>query len=221
MVGLRERVAVRESTYRGQEMDIKQGDLQRLFDFTRPHICGLMARLIYATGIRLKEVVEIRVSDVDFGEQQIKVRRSRDEFDRAVYFPECLAPELQALARQRQTGDYLFSLRRNTAGEVMPVSRRTLQIFLTNSSEKLELPKITAETLRMLYAMHLLRQGVDPRRLKDSMGFKNSQPIQRFVKSIPDREIRIGSPLNEPVPADPAFEASPQMEADEVAIQAS
>lgn len=183
-------------------MDIKQKDLQRLFDFTRPHICGLMARLIYATGIRLKEVVEIRVADVSFEEMRIKVRRTKDEFDRIVYFPECLKPEIEALFELRQPEDYLFSLRRNSAGTVMPVSRRTLQIFLTNSSEKLELPKITAETLRMLYALHLLRQGVDPRRLKDTMGFKNSQPIQRFVKSIPDQEIRIGSPLNEPIPAE-------------------
>ena len=47
-------------------MDIQQEELKRLFDYTRPHLCGLMARLIYATGIRLKEVVEIRVEDIDF-----------------------------------------------------------------------------------------------------------------------------------------------------------
>ena len=158
-----------------------------------------MARLIYATGIRLKEVVEIRVEDIDSLDMSIQVRRDESEIDRIVYYPECLAFEIENLMQEKKGSDFLFSLRRNHAGDIMPVSRRTLQIFLTNSSEKLQLPKITAETLRMLYAMHLLRRGVDPRRLKKTMGFKNYQPILRFVKKIPEREIRIGSPLNETV----------------------
>ncbi len=200
-------------------MEIHQQDLQRLFDYTRPHLCGLMARLIYASGIRLKEVVEIRVSDLDIEDLRITIRGSGDDLARTVYFPECLKAEIAECLTEKTGEDFLFSLRRSTTGEVLPVSRRTLQIFLTNSSERLKMSKITAETLRMLYALHLLKRGVDPRRLKETMGFKNFQPILRFVKRIPDREIRIASPLNETVPVH--AETPGKFAEDQIAIRAS
>jgi integron integrase len=63
----------------------------------------LMASLLYGTGMRLMEVVRLRVKDVDFGYRQIVVRDAKGAKDRVVPLPEAVtAPLRMHLARARQ-----------------------------------------------------------------------------------------------------------------------
>lgn len=63
---------------------------------------GLMARLLYGTGMRLMECVRLRVKDVDFGARQILVRDGKGGKDRVTMLPDSLAPLIAAhLARVR------------------------------------------------------------------------------------------------------------------------
>lgn len=56
---------------------------------------GLMARLMYGTGMRLMEVLRLRVKDVDFSYKQILVRSGKGDKDRVTLLPESLLSELQ------------------------------------------------------------------------------------------------------------------------------
>lgn len=49
---------------------------------------GLMARLLYGSGLRLMECVRLRVKDVDFGAHQIVVRSGKGDKDRVTFLPE-------------------------------------------------------------------------------------------------------------------------------------
>ena len=61
---------------------------------------GLLARLLYGTGMRLTEGLCLRVKDVDFDRQVIVVRSGKGDKDRVVMLPRSLVPALQAqLAR--------------------------------------------------------------------------------------------------------------------------
>ena len=57
---------------------------------------GLMARLVYGTGMRIMECVRLRVKDLDFGMKEITVRSGKGDKDRLVPLPESLVPELKA-----------------------------------------------------------------------------------------------------------------------------
>lgn len=62
----------------------------------------LVARLLYGTGMRLMESLELRVKDVDFAQHQVVVRQGKGRKDRLTMLPEALAAELkQHLARVR------------------------------------------------------------------------------------------------------------------------
>lgn len=50
----------------------------------------LMASVLYATGLRLRECVELRVKDVDLAQHQITVREGKGGKDRMTTFPEAL-----------------------------------------------------------------------------------------------------------------------------------
>jgi integron integrase len=63
---------------------------------------GLMARLLYGTGMRLMECVRLRVKDVDFGRNEILIRDGKGAKDRVTMLPAVLAGPLQDhLARRR------------------------------------------------------------------------------------------------------------------------
>jgi len=56
---------------------------------------GLMARLMYGTGMRLMEVLRLRVKDVDFSYIQILVRSGKGDKDRVTLLPESLLSDLR------------------------------------------------------------------------------------------------------------------------------
>ena len=68
--------------------------VQRFLAFVRNHspegTLGLIARVLYGTGMRLMECLRLRVKDVDFGRGLITIRDGKGDKDRAVMLPEAL-----------------------------------------------------------------------------------------------------------------------------------
>jgi len=56
---------------------------------------GLVARLMYGTGMRLMEVMRLRIKDIDLSYKQILIRSGKGDKDRVTLLPESLIPELQ------------------------------------------------------------------------------------------------------------------------------
>lgn len=65
-------------------------------------IHGLMAHLLYGTGMRLMECVRLRVKDVDFERGEILIRDGKGAKDRVTMLPESLKASLQAHLQQRR-----------------------------------------------------------------------------------------------------------------------
>jgi integron integrase len=64
---------------------------------------GLMARLLYGTGMRLMECCRLRVKDIDFGQHEILVRDGKGGKDRVTMLPDTLVRTLQEyLAKRRR-----------------------------------------------------------------------------------------------------------------------
>jgi len=61
-----------------------------------PDEIGLVARLLYGTGMRLMEALRLRVKDVDFDRSVIVVRQAKGNKDRVVMLPRSLAASLRA-----------------------------------------------------------------------------------------------------------------------------
>jgi integrase len=59
---------------------------------------GLLARLLYGTGMRLMEGIRLRIKDVDFDRHVVIVRQAKGNKDRVVMLPRTLAQALGALA---------------------------------------------------------------------------------------------------------------------------
>lgn len=67
-----------------------------------PGVEGVLARLLYGTGMRLAEGLSLRVKDVDFDRHVVVVRSGKGDKDRVVILPRSLAPALcEQLAHSR------------------------------------------------------------------------------------------------------------------------
>ncbi|MDP1771515.1 MAG: integron integrase [Methylobacter sp.] len=64
---------------------------------------GLMANMLYGTGMRLMECVRLRVKDVDFERNEILIRDGKGGKDRVTMLPSSIATGLQAHLEQRRT----------------------------------------------------------------------------------------------------------------------
>ena len=66
-------------------------------------VYGLMARLLYGTGMRLMECVRLRVKDVDFGRGEIVIREGKGNKDRITMLPQALMADLRDHLQRRRT----------------------------------------------------------------------------------------------------------------------
>jgi integron integrase len=61
---------------------------------------GLLARLLYGTGLRISEALQLRIKDVDFGQQAIYIRAGKGDKDRVVMLPLALVAALRVQMQQ-------------------------------------------------------------------------------------------------------------------------
>ncbi|MBU0753325.1 MAG: integron integrase [Gammaproteobacteria bacterium] len=63
---------------------------------------GLIVRLLYGTGMRIKECLRLRVKDIDFARRQVAIREGKGGKDRMTMLPDALVPALEAHLVERR-----------------------------------------------------------------------------------------------------------------------
>jgi len=123
----------------------------------------LMATLLYGCGLRLLECCRLRVKDVDFGRNQIIVRRGKGDKDRATMLPVSLKSE-PAVHLERETGQK----RRHHLHETV-LQHAVRRAVLASGVPK----RATCHTFRHSFATHLLEAGSDIRTVQELPGHKD------------------------------------------------
>lgn len=184
----------------------------------------LAAGLMYGGGLRLKEVLRLRVKDLDFERRALYVRRGKGKKDRVVPMPLRLEPDLRAhLDRVRRRHDR--ELQQGGGEAPMPnrmhvkapslatswpwqfvfpgrqwghyPSPATLQKAVRRAAEWAGIPKrVTPHVLRHSYATHLVEAGVATRTVQALLGHSRIQTTEIYchVAERPD----VASPLDRP-----------------------
>lgn len=86
---------VQAKEFRRLPVVLSEAEIQRLLEELNGTM-GLVARLLYGTGMRLMEGLRLRVKDVDFMRGEVLVRHGKGGKDRVTMLPERLAAPLQA-----------------------------------------------------------------------------------------------------------------------------
>jgi site-specific recombinase XerD len=123
--------------------------------------------LIYATGARLSEAVQLRVADIDGERMQVHIRCGKGGKPRMVPMSGMLRELLREYWRVERPQGYLFPGK--NAGRYLCKTTVQKACFLARLRARIEKPA-SAHTLRHSYATHLLELGVDLRTIQRLLG---------------------------------------------------
>ena len=147
----------------------------------------------YAAGLRVSEVVALRVDDIDSERMVLRVRQGKGRRDRNVM----LLPRLLVLLREywkvERPAEWLFP--GGTAGR--PMTTRTVQQICTRAARAAGLTKhVTTHSLRHSFASQLLEAGTDIRTIQMLLGHRNLKTTAIYTHVSPTTLKTTQSPLD-------------------------
>ena len=170
-------------------------ELRRLFEAAPnlKHKAILFAA--YSAGLRVSEVINLRLQDIDRERKQLFVYCSKGKKDRYVALSPLLLDVLESYYRmwKPKPSNYLFE--GDEPG--MPYSIRSAQIIFHNAKIKAGVSKsISFHGLRHSFATHMLEKGVDVKYIKEILGHFNIKTTERYLHVKRETLVNIVSPLD-------------------------
>lgn len=154
------------------------------------HRCMLM--LAYSAGLRLGEIVRLRMSDIDRERMQIRVEQSKGKKDRYAKLSVKFTAVLDRYIEMYRPVDYVFE--GAAGGEYSPSS---IQNIIRAAVLKAGIQKhTTMHTLRHSFATHSLENGVDLRYIQSMLGHSSSKTTEIYTHITTKGFDQIKSPLD-------------------------
>ncbi|MCX9073554.1 MAG: tyrosine-type recombinase/integrase [Candidatus Methanoperedens sp.] len=170
---------------------LSRKEIKDLLDNTVNIKHRLMIELLYSTGLRLSECINLKYSDLDLNEGIGWVRMGKGSKDRMFIISDIFRNDLTGYMEKNGSKGYIFSIK----GEKM--SPRGIQHAIKVSAERAGIEKnIHVHTLRHSFATHLLENGVDIRKIQKLLGHSNLQTTQIYTQVSTEEIKKIKSPLD-------------------------
>ncbi len=127
----------------------------------------IVLTLIYSAGLRGHEVINLKISDIDFERKTIHIRQSKYKKDRIVPLSDVIAIGLRKYIDVEKPHVWLFNGKEPDGR----FSVSGLNWVMRESLKKTDITKsVSLHSLRHSYATHLLEQGVNIVTLKELLG---------------------------------------------------
>lgn len=152
----------------------------------------LLLSILYGSGLRVSEVVKLKIADVDILTGRVFVRDGKGNKDRYTLLSKHSARLFEIYFKKIAGQAYLFS---GANGEGHLTQRSAQKIF-DKAIEKIGLTKkVSCHSLRHSFASHLLANGVDIRYIQKLLGHKNIKTTEQYTHTAGDFLSKISSPL--------------------------
>jgi site-specific recombinase XerD len=171
---------------------ISTQDIKKLLAVTENLKHNTMLKLCYGMGLRVSEIVNLKISDIDSGNMQVLIEQSKGKKDRYVNLPESILEQLRAYYLAYQPKKYLFE---GQIGEQYSI--RSVQQVFKNALKKAKINKnIGVHGLRHSFATHLLENGTDIRFIQELLGHNDLKTTLRYTHVSEKSLKKVKSPLD-------------------------
>jgi site-specific recombinase XerD len=182
---------------------LNRAELKELFKAPTLLKHRIVLALIYSAGLRGQEVINLKISDVDFERMTIHIRQSKFKKDRIVPLAKFMAKGLRKYLKAENPHIWLFN-GKEADGRY---SVRGLSWVMRETIKKTGIKKeVNLHSLRHTYATHLLEEGLNIVTLKDLLGHAEIATTMVYIHVAQCPRINPHSPLdtlygddNEPV----------------------
>ena len=154
------------------------------------HRCIL--KTIYSGGLRLSEVCNLRIEDINSERGHIFIHGGKGKKDRYTTLSKALLIELREYFSVYRPQYWLFE--GQTGGQY---STRSVQVVFRKAVDKAKVnPYATVHTLRHSYATHLLEHGTSLRHIQELLGHASSRTTEIYTHVSNKERNSIRSPLD-------------------------
>jgi site-specific recombinase XerD len=149
--------------------------------------------LTYSSGLRLGEVRQVKLSDIDSSRMQIRVSHGKGNKSRYTILSKQVLELLREYWRYYRPKSYLFEGRQK--GE--PISQRTIQDLFHQRMRAAGIRKPASfHTLRHSFATHLLEQGVNLRIIQTLLGHTSIKTTTIYTHLLNFDPASVASPFD-------------------------
>ena len=169
-----------------------QEEVRNLLNATENLKHKAILTIIYSCGLRLSELINLKITDIKSENDLLLIRQSKGNKDRIVALPDKLLLLLREYYKVYQPKDFLFE-----GAKGNQYSERSVQLILKNAMNKAGvLSKGSVHTLRHSYATHLIKSGIDVRVVQELLGHNNIRTTMIYTHITDIDKKSTPSPLN-------------------------
>jgi site-specific recombinase XerD len=172
---------------------LNRSELKELFKAPTLLKHRIVLTLIYSAGLRGQEVINLKLSDIDFERRTIHIRQSKYKKDRIVPLADYMGKGLKKYLQAEHPHLWLF----NGQEPDGRYSVRGLSWVMRESLKKASICKeVTLHSLRHSYATHLLEEGLNIVTLKELLGHAHIATTMIYLHVAQCPLIKAHSPLD-------------------------
>ena len=148
--------------------------------------------LLYAAGLRIGELLALKLADIDIERRQLFVRQAKGRKDRYVFLAKSYVPLMNNYLATYKPKQWFVE-----GPDGGPYSSSSVRNMLRKSCKRAGIHKeVTPHTLRHSFATHLLEQGVDVRYIQELLGHSRPETTMIYTHITRQDLQKIESPLD-------------------------
>lgn len=171
---------------------LSKKEVRKIFNQVKNLKHLLMLKLCYGMGLRVSEVVGLKIDHIDSDRMQVLVAGAKGKKDRYVNLPESVLDLLRQYYIEYRPNDWLFE--GQYGGQY---SKASVQQVFKRSMKKANIKKkIGVHGLKHSYATHLLESGADLGYIQELLGHTSIKTTQAYTHVSNISKSNIKSPLD-------------------------
>lgn len=172
---------------------LSQEEVQRMFDVCANLKHKVILALLYSTGMRVSELINLKWTNVDRSRMVINILKGKGNKDRQVMLPEALLPLLERYWHEYHTKTYIL------AGQFSDqYSDRSVGQIMKQLAQKAGLNKrVYTHLMRHNCFTHMYENGIDLSLIQKLAGHNNIRTTMIYTHISHNHISRINSPLND------------------------
>jgi len=147
---------------------------------------------IYSGGLRISELINLKIKDIDSDRMQIRIEQAKGKKDRYTLLGQKTLEVLRSYVKQYQPQEWLFEGMNHG-----PYSETSIKKALRTVLDKTKITKhVSPHTLRHSFATHLLEMGTDLRYIQNLLGHQSSKTTEIYTHITVKGFDQIKNPLD-------------------------
>lgn len=169
-------------------------EVKSLFDVISNEKHRIMVEFMYSAGLRVSELVNMKVKDIDFGKGYGFVRGGKGNKDRLFVVSSKIEPKLVELVKSEglKKDDFLF-----TSSRKREYSTKSVNVILKEATHAAGIHKnVHPHTLRHSFATHLIEEGYSVTEVQSILGHKSPETSMIYIHVASPTMNNIRSPFD-------------------------